>query len=87
MGHAGSLAQAIAIESIGQGIRAAAFAIPGGLGVQDGGLIAVCAVFGVPAEVALAVALLKRIAEIVLGVPSLLAWQALEGRRLLRKPR
>jgi putative membrane protein len=87
MGHAGSLAQAIAIESIGQGIRAAAFAIPGGLGVQDGGLIAVGAVFGVPAEVALAVALLKRIAEIVLGVPSLLAWQALEGRRLLRKPR
>jgi hypothetical protein len=33
--------------------------------------------------VALALALVKRIAELVLGVPGLLAWQALEGRRLV----
>ena len=83
LGHAGSFAQAVAIESISQGARAAAFAIPGGLGVQDGGLVAVSALFGIPAEVALAVALLKRLAELVLGVPSLLGWQALEGGKLL----
>lgn len=87
MGHPVGFVQAVAIESIGQGIRAAAFAMPGGLGIQDGGLIAVCAVFGVPAELALGVSLLKRIAELVLGVPGLLAWQALEGRRLMARER
>jgi putative membrane protein len=83
MGHPVTAVDAVAIESVGQAVRAAAFAMPGGLGVQDGGLIAVCGVFGVPPEVALALALVKRIAELVLGVPGLLAWQALESRRLM----
>jgi putative membrane protein len=85
MGHPVSLFEAVAIESLGQASRAAAFAIPGAFGVQDGTIIAACAVFGVPAEVALALALVKRIAELVLGIPGLLVWQALEGRRLLSK--
>ena len=83
MGYPVSLAEAVAIESLGQGARAAAFALPGGLGVQDGALIAASAIFGVPADIALAMALIKRIPDLVLGVPTLLAWQALEGRRLL----
>jgi putative membrane protein len=83
MGHPVTVLDAVAIESVGQAVRAAAFAMPGGLGIQDGGLIAVCGAFGVPPEVALALALLKRIAELVLGVPGLLAWQMLEGRRLI----
>jgi hypothetical protein len=37
----------------------------------------------VPAEAALGLALVKRIPDLVLGVPSLLVWQAMEGRRLL----
>jgi putative membrane protein len=85
MGHPVRVVDAVAIESVGQAVRAAAFAMPGGLGVQDGGLIAVCGAFGVPPEVALALALVKRIAELVLGVPGLLAWQALEGRRWIGK--
>jgi putative membrane protein len=83
MGHPVTVAQAIAIESLGQGSRAVVFILPGGLGVQDGTLIAACAMFGVPAEVALAMALIKRVPDLVLGIPSLVAWQALEGRRLL----
>ena len=83
MGYPVSPLAAIAIEGVGQGTRAAAFILPGGLGVQDGTLIAVSALFGVPAEVALAMALIKRVPDLVLGIPSLLAWQALEGRRLL----
>jgi putative membrane protein len=85
IGYPVSIVEAVAIESFAQASRAAAFAMPGGLGVADGALIAVCAAFGVPAEVALAVALLKRIADVVLGVPSLLIWQAMEGRRLLSR--
>ena len=66
--------------------RAAAFPLPGGLGVQDGTLIAaLCVVFGVPAEAALGLALVKRIPDLVLGVPSLMIRQAMESRRLLFK--
>ena len=83
MGHPVNVIEAVAIESLGQGSRAAAFMLPGGLGVQDGALIAVCAIFGVPAEVALAMALIKRVPDLILGAPALLGWQALEGRRVL----
>ena len=87
IGYPVSLVEAIAIESFAQASRAAAFAMPGGLGVADGALVAVCGAFGVPAPFALALALVKRIADLVLGVPSLLVWQALEGRRLLARGR
>jgi putative membrane protein len=85
MGYPVTYAAAVAIESLGQASRAAAFPLPGGLGVQDGTLIAACVVFGVPAEAALGLALVKRIPDLVLGIPALLAWQAMEGRRLLFK--
>lgn len=85
MGHPITPAEAIAIESLGQGSRAVAFILPAGLGVQDGALIAASAIFGIPAEVALAMALIKRVPDLVFGIPGLLAWQALEGRRLLRE--
>lgn len=87
MGHPVSMAQAVAIESLGQGSRAAAFVLPAGLGVQDGALVAACAIFGVPAEIALAMALIKRVPDLVLGVPALAAWQALEGRRMFSTSR
>ena len=85
MGHPVSAAAAIAIESIGQGGKAAAFMLPGGIGVQDGTMIAAAAIFGVPADVALAMALIKRVPDLVLGIPSLLVWQGLEGRRLFHR--
>ena len=37
--------------------------------------------FGLPAEMGVAVSLLKRAREIVLGVPALIYWQTVEGRR------
>lgn len=85
MGYPVTPLEAVAIEGLGQGTRAAAFVLPGGLGVQDGTLIAASALFGIPADVALAMALIKRVPDLVLGIPSLLAWQTLEGRRLLSK--
>lgn len=85
MGYPVTPLEAIAIEGLGQGTRAAAFVLPGGVGAQDATLIAASALFGVPADVALAMALIKRVPDLVLGVPSLLAWQTLEGRRLWSK--
>ena len=85
MGYPVSYAEALVIESLVQAVRSAAFAVPGALGVQEGGLIALCAIFGIPAEAALALSLIKRVADLVVGAPGLLAWQALEGRRFLRR--
>jgi len=81
MGHPLSFSEALVIESLTQAIRGAAFAIPGGLGAQEGGLVVLCAIFGIPPEQALALSLVKRVADLTLGVPGLLAWQVLEGAR------
>ncbi|HEV3043005.1 MAG TPA: flippase-like domain-containing protein, partial [Roseiarcus sp.] len=79
MGLPASYPEALIIESLLQAIRGAAFAIPGALGAQEGGLIAICALFGLPAEAAIAMSLIKRVPDVVFGVPSLLGWQMLEG--------
>jgi putative membrane protein len=79
-----SWAQAFLVDSLGQGFRAAGFLIPGALGVQEGGFIVVFAMFGLPADQALAFSTIRRLREIVLGVPGLLAWAGAEAgaRRL-----
>jgi putative membrane protein len=82
MGYPASYPEALVIESLMQAIRGAAFAIPGALGAQEGGLVALCAIFGVPAEAAIAMSLIKRVPDVVFGAPSLIGWQILEGRAL-----
>jgi len=74
---------ALVIESLGQAIRSAAFFVPGALGVQGGGFMAIGILFGLAPEVGLSVSLIKRIREVALGVPALVIWQALEGRRFI----
>ena len=86
MGHPVTYAEAIVIESLAQAVRGAAFAVPGGLGVQEGGFIALCSLFGVPPGPAVALSLLKRVADLALGLPFLAVWQALEGRRAFGAP-
>lgn len=80
MGYPSGYPEALVIESLMQAIRGAAFAIPGALGAQEGGLIALCAIFGVPPEAAIAMSLIKRVPDLVFGLPSLLGWQMLEGQ-------
>jgi glycosyltransferase 2 family protein len=77
---------AVAIESILSALRSAAFVVPGALGVQEAGYAMLMPLFGLPAEIGLAVSLLKRAREVVLGVPVLLIWQGIEGHRALRAP-
>ena len=80
MGYPVDFAQALVIESLAQAVRGAAFAVPGALGAQEGGLIALCALFDIPAEAALALSLVKRFADLGVGVPSLLLWHRIEAR-------
>ncbi len=53
-GHDTSFASGLAIESLGQAAKSAGFAIPGALGVQEGGYVVVCHLLGIPADTALA---------------------------------
>ena len=79
LGHDVSLAEGLVIESLGQALKAAGFAVPGALGVQEGGLIIICQAYGIAPELAIALSLMKRLREIALGVPALLAWQRMEA--------
>ena len=63
---------ALLLESLGQAIRGAAFAIPGALGVQEGGYLLLAPLAGLPPDAALALSLAKRTRELLLGVPGLL---------------
>lgn len=85
MGYPASYVDAVVIESLTQAVRAAGFLVPGALGVQEAGFVAVCAVFGIPAPEALALSLVKRVPELVLGPPFLFAWHAHEAKALLRR--
>lgn len=80
MGYPIDFGQALVIESLAQAVRGAAFAVPGALGAQEGGLIALCALFDIPAEAALALSLVKRFADLGVGLPSLLSWQRIEAK-------
>ncbi|HKT92639.1 MAG TPA: flippase-like domain-containing protein, partial [Paraburkholderia sp.] len=48
LGHPVSWIDALLLESIGQAIRGAAFAIPGSLGVQEGGYLLLAPLVGLP---------------------------------------
>jgi glycosyltransferase 2 family protein len=76
----------LVIEALGQAIKAAAFLVPSGLGVQEGGLVLVCGLFGIDAGTAIALSLARRVPDVVLGLPALLVWQNLEARRAGVRP-
>jgi putative membrane protein len=85
LGHPVTLLEALVLESLVGAVRAAAFAVPGGLGVQEGGFIVLGSLLGVDATAALSLSLVKRVRELAFGLPGLLVWQLKEGRRQLRK--
>jgi len=87
LGHPVSIGAAIAIEALTQAARHASFLVPGGLGVQEASVMMFAYLAGVSGEVALSLALIKRMREILLGVPALLSWQWVEARQLRRTHR
>jgi putative membrane protein len=85
LGHPVSLTEAFVLESLGQAARSAGFMIPGGLGVQEGGLMLIGSYIGLTPELALTLSLIKRGRELIIGVPGLIAWQIDEGRGIWRR--
>ncbi len=50
--------------------------------IEEGGYAALAVMFGLPPESGIAVSLLKRARELVLGVPALVYWQSIEAAAL-----
>ena len=80
MGHPVSLIEALILESLTQAVRAAAFVVPAGLGVQEGGLVLIGGALGLSPDLSLALSLAKRFRELIVGLPGLLGWQLRERR-------
>jgi putative membrane protein len=67
-----SWGESLLLESLGQAIRGAGFAIPGALGIQEGGYLLLAPLAGLPPSAALALSLAKRSRELLLGLPGLM---------------
>lgn len=74
------LGECLVLESLGQAVRSADFAVPGVMGVQEGGFLVIGSFYGIGPEISLALSLVKRIPDVALGVPGLLVWHSLELR-------
>src|SRR5271170_2045680 len=80
-----SFGAVLVIESLLYAIRSVAFAVPNAVGVQEGAYIVLGASFGLTPEIALALSLLKRGRDAVIGLPALGAWELIESGRLYRR--
>jgi putative membrane protein len=85
LGQPVEMVDAFVLEGLGAGVRAAAFMVPGALGALEGSFILFGALFGMTAETALAMSLSKRVRELALGLPGLLAWHWTEAHYLIRR--
>ncbi len=83
LGHPLPVGAAFVIESLSQAIRGAAFVVPSALGVLEGSYVLLGAVFGLDAQTSLALSLTRRVREVAFGAPALIAWQLVEGQRLI----
>jgi putative membrane protein len=84
-GHPVNVATALILESMTQAMRHLAFVVPAGLGVQEATLVLFGHALGISSELALAVSMAKRVREVLCGLPALISWQWMEGRRLSLK--
>jgi len=82
MGLSFSFWTVLALESLIFTLRSVAFAIPGGIGVQEAAYALAGPLLGLSPEAALALALAKRARDLALAVPTLAAWQISESHKL-----
>jgi putative membrane protein len=77
-----SFLDAFCIEAMLHAMLALAFFIPGRIGIQEAAYTLLAGIFGVPADIALSLSLLRRARDFVIAVPVLLIWQGLEAKRI-----
>jgi glycosyltransferase 2 family protein len=76
-----SAGEALALQSLAYAARGAFFFVPAGFGVQEGTFVLVGVVLGVDPASALALSLILRARDVVLGLPAIMLWYTAEGRR------
>jgi putative membrane protein len=86
MGVEVALWKVLTLESLIAAVKSVAFLTPGALGFQEGAYVLIAPLFGLTAEATLAVSLLRRAKDLVLGVPAVLVWQYLELTARRRAP-
>ncbi len=84
LGANASLSSAFIFQSMAMTIRSGAFAVPGQLGVQEGGYLIVGSLLHIPGDTAFAISLIARFRDLAIGIPGVIAWQLIEARRLWR---
>jgi putative membrane protein len=85
LGAKASLVNALIFQSMAMTIRSGAFAVPGQLGVQEGGYLIIGDLLHIPGDTAFAISLIARFRDLAIGIPGLVAWQLIEARRLWRE--
>ena len=73
---------ALMVKSLTGAARGLLFMVPGGIGIQEAGYVALAAVVDASPAALLAVSLATRGRELVIGAPGLLAWHRAEARAL-----
>jgi glycosyltransferase 2 family protein len=86
LGQSRSVLDAIVIEALIQAISSAAFVVPGAIGVQEGGFLLIGAALGIDGTTALALAAARRLRDVIVFFPGLIAWQWAETRARSVKP-
>jgi putative membrane protein len=84
LGHPVGVSTALILEALIQAVSSTAFLVPAAIGVQEGGFVLFGGLLGLDAEIALALALARRVRDIVVFTPALAWWQLLETLRWLR---
>jgi putative membrane protein len=85
LGHPLPILECVMIEALIEATWAAAFMVPGALGVQEAGFLLFGHLLGLTPEIAAALAVIRRCRDLLLYVPGLVVWQVQEGRWMLRK--
>jgi len=78
MGIDAGFGTALILESLSQALRGAAFPVPGAIGVQEAGMVVLGRLLGLEPEAALALSFVKRVPDVVIGLPALWAWHVME---------
>jgi glycosyltransferase 2 family protein len=78
LGHPRPLHDVIAIEALVQAISSAAFIVPGAIGIQEGAFVVLGAALGLDATTSLALASVRRLRDLVIYLPGLIAWHRAE---------
>ncbi len=83
--HPLGFADSIALAGLVAAARSAFFLVPWAAGVQEGGFLLVGAALGMPPSSAIALSLILRARDVLVGAPAILLWYLAEGRRTLRR--